>query len=327
MRIIISVFFLAFFGNQLSAQNTFDSIKDSLINIDGANDQKLLEFLDNLKTFEGDDFDSLDLEILMTGPIFGSLIVGLAKDEKFRYEDLYLKFLEIKELPFYPKIRESHLITAQLESLPADYGNWEFDKELFISLGIEAEGLEEIRTFLEQNYNPNITYKELLQEFEHEQNEIDEVENREKVEALFSYKEEIDLDSLIQLCVDQNKPVLIYFTGYNCVNCRRLENSVLLDDQILNNLTENFIFISLYVDSRTLLPEDDWYKSEHSNKTVKTVGEKNIEYQISQFNTASQPFFVCLNQSNEVLGYADYYDKNVREFESFLSKCTRKFKE
>ena len=102
----------------------------------------------------------------------------------------------------------------------------------------------------------------------------------------------------------ENKPVLLDFTGYACVNCRKMEENVWSEPDIFEILDEDYVLISLYIDDRKSLPEDEKfdYKFESGRvKNIGTIGEKWGTFQTLNFGAASQPYYVLLSPDLEVL--------------------------
>ena len=113
-----------------------------------------------------------------------------------------------------------------------------------------------------------------------------------------------DFDSGLSYAKSQNKPILLDFTGWACVNCRRIEENVWTDPEVYNLINDNFVLISLYVDDRKELEVKDFitlkYKS-GKEKIIKTVGEKGATFQAINFKSASQPYYVLLDNDLRIL--------------------------
>lgn len=89
-----------------------------------------------------------------------------------------------------------------------------------------------------------------------------------------------------------NKPVLIDFKGHACANCKKMEAKVWSDPSVLKRLKEDFVIISLYVDDRTILPEEEWIVSKVDGKLKKSIGKINEELEITMYNTNTLPLYV-----------------------------------
>ena len=128
-----------------------------------------------------------------------------------------------------------------------------------------------------------------------------------------------DYEESILFAKKVNKPILLDFTGHGCVNCRDIESRVWSDESIRNILNNDYILVSLYVDDKILLPEKDWYIPSYDNKTKKTIGKQNADFQITRFNNNAQPFYVALNPyTEEVIGKPFGYDLNIKNNIDFL---------
>jgi len=134
-----------------------------------------------------------------------------------------------------------------------------------------------------------------------------------------------DYDQALKCAKKQNKPIFIDFTGHGCVNCREMEANVWSDPQVLKRLREKFIVTALYVDDKTSLPENEWVTSKYDGKVKKTIGKKYADLQISRFNVNSQPYYVLLDTSGNMLTTPRAYDMNVQAFVQFLETGLEKF--
>ena len=113
-----------------------------------------------------------------------------------------------------------------------------------------------------------------------------------------------DFDSGLSYAKSQNKPILLDFTGWACVNCRRIEENVWTDPQVYSLINENFVLISLYVDDRKELNPKDFITLKYKTgkeKIIKTVGEKGATFQAINFKSASQPYYVLLDNDLRIL--------------------------
>lgn len=119
----------------------------------------------------------------------------------------------------------------------------------------------------------------------------------------------------------QGKPVLIDFTGFGCVNCRKMEAAVWTDPKVADLLTNDYVLISLYVDDKTPLKEPFVVKDAEGNtKTLRTVGAKWSYLQSHKFGANAQPFYVILNHEGKPLSGSRAFDENISEFINFLKK-------
>lgn len=126
-----------------------------------------------------------------------------------------------------------------------------------------------------------------------------------------------DFEEGLAYAKQTNKPILLDFTGWACVNCRKMEENVWSDPEVYSEL-EKFVLISLYVDDRKLLPEDAQFEYKKENgkiKKIKTIGSKWATLQAINFATASQPFYVQLSTDMKLLNHPEKYT----DTESYLN--------
>ncbi len=138
-----------------------------------------------------------------------------------------------------------------------------------------------------------------------------------------------DFDKGLAYAKEVNKPVLLDFTGWACVNCRKMEETVWSEPDIYPILKDEYVLISLYIDDRKELPEAQQFSFKYASgrvKKIKTVGEKWGTFQTLNFNAASQPYYVLLSPDLEVLNTAvQYTDRDT--YKEWLEKGVSNFKQ
>jgi thiol:disulfide interchange protein DsbD len=135
-----------------------------------------------------------------------------------------------------------------------------------------------------------------------------------------------DYEEGLAVARETGKPVFLDFTGLGCANCRKMENLVWSDNTVRNMLANEFIIVSLYVDNREELPEDEQYVSEVTGRRVRTIGNKWSDFQISKYENNSQPFYVLLNHNEEALNDSYGYNTDVDAFVSWMKNGLSSFK-
>lgn len=135
-----------------------------------------------------------------------------------------------------------------------------------------------------------------------------------------------DLEQAKKCAAEQGKPIFIDFTGHGCVNCREMEQNVWSDPAVLKRLREDYVVLALYVDDRTELPESEWYTSTYDGKEKKTIGKKYADYQITKFNVNAQPYYVLMDENENVLVKPTAYNLNVDNFVKFLDAGVAAYK-
>lgn len=119
---------------------------------------------------------------------------------------------------------------------------------------------------------------------------------------------------------NENKPVLLDFTGFACVNCRKMEDYVWSETSILNILKNDVVLISLYVDDKEYLPESEQYISPTTGKKIKTIGNKWSDFQIEKYQANAQPYYIVLDNEGASLNSPTGYTPNVSEYEVWLKE-------
>jgi thiol:disulfide interchange protein DsbD len=137
-----------------------------------------------------------------------------------------------------------------------------------------------------------------------------------------------DYDKGLAYAKSVNKPIMLDFTGYACVNCRKMENNVWSDPKILPILNNEVILISLYVDDKRDLPENQQFISKTTGSEIETVGDKWTDFMISKYKTNTQPLYVLTDLEGESLNVATPTISYVslEEYETWLKTGVSNFK-
>ena len=136
-----------------------------------------------------------------------------------------------------------------------------------------------------------------------------------EVEARFQ-----DYDEGMAYARAHKMPVMVDFTGYGCVNCRKMEAAVWTDSRVAELLNEKYVLISLYVDEKTALPEPIVVEENGSPVKLRTVGDKWSYLQRIKFGANAQPFYVLLDNEGHPLSAPYSYDEDVPAYQAFLQK-------
>lgn len=129
------------------------------------------------------------------------------------------------------------------------------------------------------------------------------------------------LEYVLKMAKEQNKPVFLDFTGWACVNCRKMEDNVWPEPEVKKLLEGKFVMCSLYVDEKVDLPVEDQFIYETSSgrkKRIKVVGDKWATLQTETFMNNSQPFYALLTPDGQLLTPTTQYNDNVEEYAEWL---------
>ena len=135
-----------------------------------------------------------------------------------------------------------------------------------------------------------------------------------------------DYEQGLAYAKEVGKPILLDFTGYACVNCRKMEDYVWSTPEILPMLKEEFVLISLYVDAKEELPKEEQYVSKETGKEIVSVGNKWSDYQITRYKNNAQPYYIILNDEGKDLSTPVGYTPDVEEYKAWLNEGLAAFK-
>jgi hypothetical protein len=251
------------------------------------------------------NLDSID-EVIFQGPVLAQLILsGINKQkapDKITYQYLIdvISVFKSNKKELYKALRDGTIARWEIERKLINVANFETFRTDLSTSGLSEAEIEKFRSFLKAN-NKSWTYKEAFEAF------------FKSLQAAHSYKplEFPELGTLEKLLSDgkkANKNCLVYFSGWACVNARRFESQSLIDPEINQLITSNFIYAVANVDERQKLPGE-----------TKTIGEKHIELQKETFNSTSQPMLYILSPDGKILANWSYED-GTETFKSFLEK-------
>ena len=147
--------------------------------------------------------------------------------------------------------------------------------------------------------------------------------NNKTVEARFT-----DYEQGMAAAKAEGKPVLIDFTGFGCVNCRKMEAAVWTDPKVADLLEKKYVLISLYVDDKTPLPEPiEVTDAQGKSRTLRTVGAKWSYLQSQKFGANAQPFYVIIDNEGHPLMGSRSYDEDIAAYVDFLRQGLHRYRE
>ena len=145
------------------------------------------------------------------------------------------------------------------------------------------------------------------------------------------YKNEVhaqfdDYDLGMEYARRVGKPVMLDFTGYGCVNCRKMELAVWTDTQVADLMNNDYVLITLYVDNKTKLPEPIVVQENGQERKLRTLGDKWSYLQRVKFGANAQPFYVLIDNAGKPLNKSYAYDENVDKYVEFLETGLTNYK-
>lgn len=140
------------------------------------------------------------------------------------------------------------------------------------------------------------------------------------------FKEYDDYEEGMKAALEEGKPVLVDFSGYGCVNCRKMEGAVLDESNVHAMIENNFVVIKLMVDEKKELPVPETVMENGKKVTLETYGDRWSYLQRYKFQANAQPYYVVLDAKGELLSGPFSYDENIPKFTRFLEKGIKEYK-
>ena len=135
-----------------------------------------------------------------------------------------------------------------------------------------------------------------------------------------------DYESGMEAAKAEGKPVMIDFTGFGCVNCRKMEAAVWTDANVADILNNKYVLISLFVDDKTPLPEPITVDDNGQKRTLRTIGDKWSYLQRTKFGANTQPFYVLIDNEGKPLNGSRSYDEDIQQYVDYLNKGLSNYK-
>lgn len=130
-------------------------------------------------------------------------------------------------------------------------------------------------------------------------------------------------DEIVAEARRSGKPLFVDFTGYGCVNCRKMEAAVFADPRVQRLLKEQYYYVALHVDDRTPLPHAETVEVRGTERKLRTVGDRWAAVEEERFGSVSQPMYVIVDANGQPVGSPRYYDEDVNAFVDWLARAIR----
>lgn len=275
------------------------------------------EILKNCK-----DLDAIDIKLFQKNLIAIFSINILEEEKTLSYKSLLEEYDKMRFSEDYNFIHKNLSELYQYQDIVITEENKEFYKnELlkspFFSEDDNLDILDEILLSLISS-DKNFTYETFFDTLFFSINTYNEAEIADENESYYTILD--DYDSTLNRAKELNKPILLFFTGYACVNATKMESFILNKTEIKSIIDEKFIFYAAYVDDRTSLDNNMQYYSNTLQREVVTVGGKNLDLQVSKFKTNTQPYFVIINPNGKIIASEGYIKEvELQRFINFLN--------
>jgi thioredoxin-related protein len=140
------------------------------------------------------------------------------------------------------------------------------------------------------------------------------------VETFFDYEE------ALAAAKQMKKPLLLDFTGHNCANCRKMEAEVFSNEEVSKKMRNDFVVVSLYIDDKFRLPKSERYTSTYDKSEKVTLGDKNLDFELTLTNKNAQPQYVFVDQNGQIIKNAGGYDADIPRFLRIMEEVKTEYK-
>jgi thioredoxin-related protein len=304
------------------------------------------------------DVDSIDMQLVLT-PRFIETFKSRTGNKKATFGDFMNLITDFRGFPFYSEAREKTIAANYLKSKKVDMNSWTADREYLVKIGLNSIEINDFHYFLIQHKDTSWTYFEASELFTDDRaKEKSQSALKSKTEYFNNITTVCDLSSVdtlsickfnfeknnsaptrdtvgnyivyneyekgIQCANKLNRPVLLFFNAFAAVNCKKMEDKVLSDGDVMDIIQQKFVFINLYVDDKSVLPQSDQYNSE-DGRLVNTLGKRNSDLQMKTFGTNAQPYFYVVDKDGKAIKTAGGL-VDLSNFKRFLEEALRSFK-
>ncbi|RKO72582.1 hypothetical protein D7322_07250 [Sphingobacterium puteale] len=254
--------------------------------------------------------DSVALEIATSLPgVFNTLITPSMQDPNklITYSEVFNKIKEFKVSPEYPTLLKFHIANKALRSRPVNLKEWSKDSLLFLDIfetdksAIDKGELDAFYRFMKENKIGEITYYQAWAIFKNQQKLMAPPKQHKKI--LWDDNQDSTLSEVIQKAKEQNKRVILYFSGWTDITSRRLEAELmyLSDDKMINYIRSKFVFKAILIDDRSKLTTKELQQDSNFVKNADNRGAKNRNIQAYYTHSKKTPYFVMLDETGKIL--------------------------
>lgn len=322
LRFILScIIFFQLLNISAQTKNNCDTLLKVTFNIKEIN-KKPKEFQQRLHLlFKCMELSKIEITSFVEVPILSSILVNVANKKDANYADLKSEILRIVKTANFKKT----VTFKTLENTVASLENWATIKELLTELNAPQEIINKTHTYLKNNKTSNpVLFKEITKHLTNKStpqskttiNRGSKYTNTEEIlNKILKQPKKIDFNLFLNKAKEKNKKLLLFFTGYACVNCVKMSD-YLANPEIYAQLKEHYYLVPLFVDDNELLPENEWTNSKRKKgKILKTLGDQAFELQLTKFRFSAQPLFVIINHNGNELARTSYTSlENLKEF-------------
>ncbi|MGN6568578.1 MAG: thioredoxin fold domain-containing protein [Flavipsychrobacter sp.] len=309
---------------------------------------------EKIRQLAGCGLDSVDVMMVDNNTLISTFLVKEAQEDnngKPTYGD-FVKYVEtLKTVPDYQKSKQQATTLLALKNKTASLQTWDEDTKIFSQVGYSPRDLAAVKQLLKENIDKGWTYQEVFSKYGEAINarkraiadstmraalnmQLNVLEEERK--RLAPYCDTNDLvvnnfylpsftnyDKAVACAKKSKRPLLIYFNGKNCANCRSMESTVFSYDMVRGEL-RNYILADISCDETTPLPANEQQYSKALKKELRTTGDKNQAIEMEQYGTDTKPYFIIVDVKGKVLDRRGF-TPDWMEYYNFLKEGISKF--
>ena len=292
---------------------------------------------EKIKQLVGCGLDSVDVMLVNNNTLISTFMVKEVQEKNSKEQPSYNDFVQyvntLKAVPAYQQSKNQAITLLALKNKTASLQTWDDDTKIFTEVGYSAQDLAAVKQLLKDSINKGWSYLELFNNFSARfaamkkhiadstsqaaiNMQLNVLEDERKLLAPYCDTNKIIINNFylpgftsyedaVTCAKKAKRPVLLYFNGKNCADCRRMEGIVFNYDMVRAEM-RNYILADLSCDDETVLATKEQEYSDALKKQLKTAGDKNAAIEAAQYKTSTQPYFVILDDKGKEPAHKAY---------------------
>ncbi|MBS1689901.1 MAG: hypothetical protein JSS96_14325 [Bacteroidetes bacterium] len=292
---------------------------------------------EKIKQLTGCGLDSVDVMLVNNNTLISTFIVKEVQEKNSKEQPSYNDFVQyvnsLKAMPAYQQSKNQAITLLALKNKTASLQTWDQDTKIFTEVGYSAKDLGAVKQLLKDSINKGWSYQELFNNFnvrfaamkKHIADssskaainmQLNILEEERRILAPYCDTNKIIINNFylpgftnyedaLACARKAKRPMLLYFNGKNCANCRRMEG-IVFNYEMVREEMRNYILTDLSCDDETMLPTKEQQYSKALKKQLKTEGDKNAAIEATLYKADTQPYFVILDDKGNELAHKEY---------------------
>lgn len=263
--------------------------------------------------------DTVDLALMLRGPVLENIFVELSMSRRdtVSYGDLYDKFRKAMQLDEYRQLKSAFVANEELKIRKVGAGKWREDSLLLSRIGMTPELIRPFRDYLRAHEDlRGQSYETAFGKYLGDH----------PPQLIAPLQIDTNVNIALERAKAEKKPLLIFFSGYGCENCEKMYDLMIAEPSIGESMRHHFVVVRLRVDDRHPLPEMERVRSEGLQRSMRNVGERNLAFEMDNYQTMAQPYWVVADYDKKALVTLSYTRK-IRDIQMFLAAGLDNFRQ